>query len=126
MAETHMSGELGMNYCVADVPFDLEGGDEDARPSDERSEMKNMIGDDDGSLALPDMEIDPRNERFPFSIVWGPLPCLTWCMPCVGHMGIGDSRGRVHDFAGPYTVNTGHFMTGRVVRVEPPSYGKKT
>eukprot|EP00808_Paulinella_micropora_P014165 g60578.t1 len=55
--------------------------------------------------------IDPSRDRYPFSIVWGPLPGMTCCCPCVGHMGICDSRGRVHDFAGPYFVGLDSFMT---------------
>lgn len=35
---------------------------------------------------------------------------ISWFVPWIGHLGVGDSSGRVHDFAGPYTVNTGHFM----------------
>jgi len=60
--------------------------------------------------------IDVRKNRFPFSIVWGPLPCLTWLFPFIGHMGICDSQGRVHDFAGPYYIGIDQFMTGPVCK----------
>tara|TARA_B100000524_G_scaffold166437_2_gene85032 strand:- start:675 stop:1253 length:579 start_codon:yes stop_codon:yes gene_type:complete len=60
--------------------------------------------------------IDIRRQRYPYSIVWGPLGCLTCCCPCVGHMGIGDSEGRIHDFAGPYCIGIDHFMVGTVWR----------
>lgn len=26
-------------------------------------------------------------------------------IPCIGHTGIGDSKGVIHDFAGPYYVS---------------------
>ena len=48
--------------------------------------------------------IDYEKSRFPFAIVWSPLPPLTWLLPFIGHMGICDSRGVIHDFAGPYTI----------------------
>mmetsp|Transcript_16184 Transcript_16184/g.24407 ORF Transcript_16184/g.24407 Transcript_16184/m.24407 type:complete len:219 (+) Transcript_16184:14-670(+) len=100
-------------FCVADIDnLDLSLGD--GREKHMSEEMKHILSGEGNEL--PDMDIDPVNERFPFCIVWGPLPCITWLFPVIGHMGIGDSRGRVHDFAGPYTVNTGRFMTGRVVR----------
>merc|ERR1719464_555665 len=54
--------------------------------------------------------------RFPFSIVWGSLPCLTWICPIIGHLGITDSKGQVHDFAGPYTIGIDDFMTGPVYK----------
>jgi hypothetical protein len=57
---------------------------------------------------------DPQKNRFPFSIVWGPLPLITWILPFIGHLGICDSAGRVHDFAGPYFIGVNDFMTGAV------------
>jgi hypothetical protein len=38
-----------------------------------------------------------ERSRFPFSIVWSPLPGITWFLPFVGHMGITDSRGVIYD-----------------------------
>ena len=49
-------------------------------------------------------EIRPQDKRFPLSIVWTPLPFVTWMIPCIGHTGIGDSKGVIFDFAGPYHV----------------------
>jgi len=63
-------------------------------------------------------EIDPSKERYPFSLVWGSLPCLTWLCPAIGHMGICDSKGRIHDFAGPYTICIDDFMVGSVVKYQ--------
>ena len=60
--------------------------------------------------------VDVCNNRFPYSIVWGPLPPCTCCCPVVGHMGIGDSQGRIHDFAGPYCIGVDDFMVSCVWR----------
>lgn len=54
--------------------------------------------------------VDTRHSRFPYAIVWGQLPLLSWLIPCAGHLGIADSEGVVHDFAGPYFVETDRFM----------------
>eukprot|EP00494_Astrolonche_serrata_P003334 UN03340 len=62
------------------------------------------------------MQIDIAKNRYPFSVVWGHLPCLTWMLPIIGHMGITDSQGRIHDFQGPYTIITDRFMTGWVFK----------
>lgn len=43
-------------------------------------------------------------KRFPFCIVWSPIPVLTWLFPFVGHVGICLSSGIILDFAGPYYV----------------------
>lgn len=49
-------------------------------------------------------EIDPERARFPFCIVWTPLPLISWFLPFIGHTGIAMSDGVIHDFAGPYTI----------------------
>jgi len=60
--------------------------------------------------------LDVMNNRFPHAVVWGPLGPLTCCCPFVGHMGIADSQGRIHDFAGPYCIGVDNFMVGCVWR----------
>ena len=35
----------------------------------------------------PSKTIDPDNDKFPFCIVWTPLPCLSWICPIIGHVG---------------------------------------
>ena len=39
-----------------------------------------------------------------FTVVWSPLPPITWICPVIGHLGIADSRGVASDFRGPYYV----------------------
>lgn len=53
------------------------------------------------------------------SIIWTPIPLLTWILPFIGHMGIQDSSGITHDFAGPYEVGIGQFAFGRPLRTLP-------
>ena len=56
--------------------------------------------------------IKPYNKRFPLCIVWTPLPLITWLLPCIGHTGIGDTKGILHDFAGPYYVSVDDLAFG--------------
>jgi transmembrane protein 222 len=51
--------------------------------------------------------IDHELQRYPYCIVWTPLPVITWFFPFIGHTGIGDSSGTLYDFAGPYTIGVG-------------------
>lgn len=53
------------------------------------------------------------SRRFPFCLVWGPLPVISWLLPWIGHLGIADAEGRVHDFAGPYFVGVNTHKTGQ-------------
>ncbi len=32
--------------------------------------------------------IDIKRNRYPYSIVWTPLPCISWFLPFIGHTGI--------------------------------------
>jgi hypothetical protein len=67
-----------------------------------RWEEASLVGAKRGSL--PAFPLDVARSRFPFALVWCPLPGITWLLPVVGHLGICDSRGVVTDFAGPYHI----------------------
>ncbi|TMW56884.1 hypothetical protein Poli38472_002809 [Pythium oligandrum] len=60
--------------------------------------------------------VSPERNRFPFCIVWSPLPLITWFIPFIGHMGIATSDGIIYDFAGPYTIGREHFAFGAPTR----------
>ncbi|ETV98416.1 hypothetical protein H310_08582 [Aphanomyces invadans] len=60
--------------------------------------------------------VDVGNDRYPFSIVWTPLPLISWFFPFIGHMGIADSNGIIYDFAGPYYIGEDNFAFGRPTR----------
>ena len=53
----------------------------------------------------PKVKLDMEKQRYPYCIVWTPLPCFTWLFPSIGHVGICTSKGIIHDFAGPYYVS---------------------
>ena len=48
--------------------------------------------------------INSSAQRYPRCIVWTPIHPITWFAPYVGHVGICDTEGIVHDFAMPYAV----------------------
>ncbi|XP_023670649.1 uncharacterized protein [Paramormyrops kingsleyae] len=58
-------------------------------------------------------KIDPDKSRFPYCIVWTPIPGLSWLLPFIGHMGICTSSGVIRDFAGPYCVSEDDMAFGR-------------
>ena len=45
-----------------------------------------------------------RRNRLAYTVVWSPLPPITWLIPFIGHVGICDSNGVASDFRGPYYV----------------------
>ena len=60
----------------------------------------------------PKINLDPKNQRFPFCLVWTPLPCVTWFLPSIGHVGIGTSEGIIRDYAGDFHVAENHMAFG--------------
>lgn len=60
--------------------------------------------------------IDIESDKYPYCIVWTPIPVLTWFFPFIGHMGIAMSNGVIRDFAGPYYVSEDNMAFGRPTR----------
>ncbi|CAO2166138.1 unnamed protein product [Urochloa humidicola] len=62
-------------------------------------------------------EIDPKKARFPFCIVWTPLPVVSWLAPYIGHVGICQEDGAILDFAGSnlccFPVNLAAHVCGK-------------
>lgn len=55
-----------------------------------------------------------------YTIVWSPLPPITWFIPFIGHTGICNSSGIASDFRGPYYVGD----DGRMAFGPPTRYYK--
>ena len=64
-------------------------------------------------------QIDVSRQRYPYCIVWSPLPPITWFLPFIGHTGICDSEGIIWDFAGPYTIGRDRMAFGNPTRYIP-------
>lgn len=63
-----------------------------------------------------DLTVRPKEDLYPFCIVWTPIPPITLFLPFVGHMGICDSKGVIYDFQGPYSIGEGNLAFGRTAR----------
>lgn len=61
-------------------------------------------------------QINVKTNKYPFCIVWTPIPLLTWLFPFIGHMGIALSNGVIRDFAGPYFVSEDNMAFGNPTR----------
>ena len=70
-------------------------------------------------VAFPSSEIatqrniDLKSSHFPYCIVWTPIPLLTYLIPSIGHTGIGNSSGIIHDFAASFFVSVDDFAFGK-------------
>eukprot|EP00041_Stephanoeca_diplocostata_P005764 m.68288 g.68288 ORF g.68288 m.68288 type:complete len:204 (-) comp15983_c0_seq1:29-640(-) len=60
--------------------------------------------------------INVKQSRFPYCIVWSPLPLISWFLPMIGHLGICNSAGIIYDFGGPYFIAEDHMTFGRPTR----------
>ena len=59
-----------------------------------------------------DISINIETQKFPYSIVWTKLPCLSVILPFIGHTGIGTSKGIIHDFSGNYFISIDRLAFG--------------
>ncbi|KAJ7567573.1 hypothetical protein O6H91_02G153600 [Diphasiastrum complanatum] len=60
--------------------------------------------------------IDPKSARFPFCLVWSPLPVISWLAPYIGHVGICREDGVILDFAAAHFINVDNFAFGAPAR----------
>ena len=58
-------------------------------------------------------KFDPESSRYPICLVWTPLPLITALIPCIGHVGICNSEGIIHDFSGPYYISVDDMAFGQ-------------
>lgn len=75
-------------------------------PTGAETDMKRYHGS--GGVVM-----DVERSRFPYCVVWTPIPVLTWFFPIIGHMGICTSTGVIRDFAGPYFVSEDNMAFGK-------------
>ncbi|SCM22034.1 conserved protein, unknown function [Plasmodium chabaudi chabaudi] len=51
------------------------------------------------------MEINKKDNKFPYCVVFTYLPFISTFIPVIGHIGICTSTGVIHDFSGSYTIS---------------------
>lgn len=56
-------------------------------------------------------------DRYPFAIVWTPLPIISWFFPIIGHTGITNSHGVIYDFGGSHYIAVDNFTFGRPTKL---------
>lgn len=56
-------------------------------------------------VAAPQRAVDVQNGKFPYCLVWVPLPIIAWLVPFVGHVGICRQDGVILDFAGVINID---------------------
>ncbi|KAK1340320.1 hypothetical protein QTO34_018888, partial [Cnephaeus nilssonii] len=78
-------------------------------PTAAETDQKQFSGSGGGAM-------DVERSRFPYCVVWTPIPVLTWFFPIIGHMGICTSTGVIRDFAGPYFVSEDNMAFGKPVK----------
>ena len=67
------------------------------------------------------MKPDFKRNRYPFSIVWTPLPLISAFLPFIGHTGVCTEDGVIHDFSAPYTITIDDMAFGNPTKYVPLS-----
>ena len=74
---------------------------------DKQTEIIDLLEtkENEDSRFKPKVKLNIKKQRYPYCIVWTPIPCFTWIFPSIGHVGICNSKGIIHDYSGPYYVS---------------------
>ena len=107
--KTEQNNEKDSYKEIKTEPDDKEIQTEIETRAEENSE--NIVIKEKSNI-IPKLKIDLERQRYPYCIVWTPIPCITWILPCIGHAGICTSEGVIHDFAGPYYVSVDNMAFG--------------
>lgn len=65
------------------------------------------------ALATGNLELNVATGRWPYCLVWTPIPFLTWFLPTIGHTGIANSEGIIYDFSDDRAVTVDNFSFGK-------------
>ena len=76
-------------------------------------DQKNVVQTFPSSEIMSERSIDLKSSHFPYCIVWTPIPIITYLIPSIGHTGIGNSSGIIHDFASSFFVSVDDFAFGK-------------
>lgn len=68
---------------------------------------------DEHAAELDTPAMDHRESRYPYCVVWTPIPIWSWICPIVGHIGIATSSGVIRDFARPYFGSEDYMAFGK-------------
>ena len=86
-------------------------------PIDESTKNSSIEKDNTNHMSItippPKKKINLKSSHFPYCIVWTPIPLITYLFPSIGHSGIGNSAGIIHDFAGSFFVSVDDFAFGK-------------
>jgi len=95
----------------------MQIGDNEIRSKQPKMGQNGTNCTEDEIIGVPPSPVlaimDVKRDRYPFSIVWTPIPLITWLFPPIGHMGICYSTGVIRDFAGPFMVTEDNMSFGR-------------
>lgn len=75
---------LGCTAAAAQPSFSPCGMDALASSDAQQEDQADMMESAGG--AVVDRGIDKARSRYPYCIVWSPLPCITWFIPLIGEV----------------------------------------
>ena len=80
---------------------------------DEEKNKDLIILNSNTQLNINTKKINPQKNRYPYCIVWTPIPFLTYLIPSIGHTGIANSEGIIHDFAASFYISIDEMSFGK-------------
>ena len=79
---------------------------------DEEINKDLIILNSNTQLNINTKKINSQKNRYPYCIVWTPIPFITYLIPSIGHTGIATSEGIIHDFAASFYISIDQMSFG--------------
>jgi hypothetical protein len=112
--ESRGSGRKIRTWPLQQTIYDTPAKETDNPICDEKQVTK---------VTIPELPlVDVKNARFPYCLVWTPLPVIAWLVPFVGHVGICREDGIILDYGITSNVNINRLefgSTAKYVRLHP-------
>ncbi|KAH7301386.1 hypothetical protein KP509_23G023000 [Ceratopteris richardii] len=83
--------------------------------SHDQEALQHLV-DSSAEATFADFASEFSHDQFPHSIVWTPLPAVSWLAPFLGHVGVRREDGTILDFAGSYCISINNFAFGATAR----------
>ena len=96
---------------ISKLPEEIEISNHTSEISENSGEINTMKTKTTIRIRRP-ITIDIENNKFPYCIVWTPIPFITYIIPFIGHTGICSSNGIIHDFSSSYFVSVNDMAFG--------------
>jgi hypothetical protein len=88
LEKPQISQSKKIDFYDSDINNDISYADKNTNVSIEDRRVENIADYNTGHKYIARKEMDKVHNKYPYCIVWTPLPLISWFLPFIGHTGI--------------------------------------